>query len=125
VPHICLSSLKLILQFWHFKLCKNLTLTDAVANIDPNPTDVAGNFGVEVNLLIGLKLTGNRERTCEIASCDGDHGSGSWLGWRRFAAMLEQNQENSCQTEAEKRCDPQDALARHRTTLFVGVAKQN
>jgi hypothetical protein len=94
------------LQFWHFKLCENLSLMNTVTDIHSYPADITGNLGMKVDLLIWLKLAGYGERACEIAARDRDNGRGSGLLYRSFAMMIQGEDNDSCQAEAEKHCDP-------------------
>jgi hypothetical protein len=112
------SALYLILQFWDFQQSQDFALTNAVANIDFDPADISRDFGVEIHLLIGLKLTSNRQRTGQVPTRDRDDGSRPRLHIGGFAVVTSNDQEESCQQKAEKPRNPKDSLTMHGATLL-------
>jgi hypothetical protein len=73
---------------------------------------------VKIHLLIGLKLTGNRKRTGQIATHDRDNRGRSRLLGRSFAIVISNDEKESCQQKAEKPRTPKDSLTMHGATYF-------
>jgi hypothetical protein len=59
MPNIGLRSLYLVLQLRHFERSQNFPLSHEVADVDLDPANVSGDFGVKIDLLVWLKLAGN------------------------------------------------------------------
>ena len=72
---------------------------------------------MKIHLLIGLKLTGNRKRTGQIATHDRDNRGRSRLLGRSFAIVTYDKEGKSCQEKTEKHRDPKDPLTMHGATL--------
>ena len=70
-----LAAAILRVQFGHFEHGERLTGTDAVADIDIDVTDIAGNLRVHVDHLVGLKLPGETEHMRDVARLDRTYGS--------------------------------------------------
>jgi hypothetical protein len=117
VADLGLSALYLVLQLGNFEQSQDFALTNAVADIDFDPANISRDFGVKIHLLIGLKLTGNRKRTGQIATRDRDDCGRSRLRGGRFAIVASNDQE-SCQQKAEKPRNPKDSLTIHGATLL-------
>jgi hypothetical protein len=118
VADLGLSALYLVLQLGNFEQSQDFALTNAVADIDFDPANISRDFGVKIHLLIGLKLTGNRKRTGQIATRDRDDRGRSRLRGGRFAIVASNDQEESCQQKAEKPRNPKDSLTIHGATLL-------
>jgi hypothetical protein len=97
VANLGLRALDLVLQLWDFQKSQDFALTNAVAYIDFDPANISRDFGVKIHLLIGLKLTGNRERTGQIATHDRYDCRRPRLLGRAFAIATSNDQEESCQ----------------------------
>jgi hypothetical protein len=63
MAHVSLRALQLVLQFRDLKRREHVALMNTVANIDLDPSDVTGYFGVKIDLLIWLELSCYSQRT--------------------------------------------------------------
>jgi hypothetical protein len=118
VADLGLSALYLILQLRDFQQSQDFALTNAVPDIDFDPANVSRDFGVKIHLLIGLKLTGNRKRTGQIATRDRDDCGRPGLLGRGFDIVISNDEEESCQQKAEKPRNPKDSLTMHGAPYF-------
>jgi hypothetical protein len=74
---------------------------DVVADVYVNSADVAGDFGVEFNLLIGLKLTSYGKRAGQSATPGRRHQRSRYRRRRRLLLTFARNEEQS--TDHEQR----------------------
>ena len=65
LAHARLRALHLRLQLWHIQHSQHLALLYLVTNVDVDAANIARDFGMKLDLLVGKKLACDSERVCK------------------------------------------------------------